>query len=202
MDYPTAYLNFSKTFADMRTRLLKWLTDNGGTLDTDGNISGLAPNLEIHFNGRNEQLNAILNYATAVAESLNAKSEEIATLKAHIRLLETAEREKSISNAATLDRISELLAWEIQKKHSMDDFRRAIKDTIFFVELGLKRKLIESDERIQLKLHYSKLFLQNDAEARKHFFSRKKILEQASAHITIQNVNIQSVVTSARSTHV
>jgi hypothetical protein len=84
----------------------------------------------------------------------------------------------------------------------MDDFRRAIKDTIFFVELGLKRKLIESDERIQLKLHYSKLFLQNDAEARKHFFSRKKILEQASAHITIQNVNIQSVVTSARSTHV
>ena len=115
-------------------------------------------------------------------------------LKAHIRLLESAEREKEVSNGMVLDRISELLSWEIEKKHNLDDFRKAMRDTIFFVELGIKRKLVDFDKRTQSKLYWSKYYLQNEVEARSFFFNKKRRLEQESKNITIQTLSLQTVV--------
>ena len=103
---------------------------------------------------------------------------DIAQLKTENKLMQTAERERQLNNEAVMKEVTHYLSWRISDKDTLDGFRKVLKQTVFYLELALKRRLIEPDEIVTLKIKYSKEFLLDDLRAKKHFFSQQRLLSQ------------------------
>jgi hypothetical protein len=173
MNHNQAFTDFSITFKKMREKLIEWAFSKGGRLDTEGYMSGLQPNDNTHFDIRNQQLETIADYSTACETLIGEQQNEIERLKGRLRMAEMANREILKSDTDVLSQIDFLLAYEIKEDTTILDFESTLKDTLFYLELGLKRGIIEKTDTIAKKLHWSRIFL-TDHQRLKIFYYHKK----------------------------
>jgi hypothetical protein len=179
MDYKEAYTQFSTAFAQMQEQLQNWVAQNGGTFDDEGYVTGLSENNMIHYEKRNAQLVAMLEYVEAVEAERKEKIAEVTRLKTKIKLLETAERAEKYTDEYVLQEVQFFKNWTIDNETTLDDLRQILKETVFFIELAYKRHLIEPDEVLNKKLINSKALLKDDRELRGAYFFKKEKLKEA-----------------------
>ena len=181
MTYKEAYIQFSTAFAEMQKQLENWIIAQGGTIDEEGNVSGLSPNNEIHYEKRNAQLEAMLEFVEAVEGERKEQNIEIQRLKTRCKMLETAAKAEKYTDDYVLQNIEFIKKWEISEETTLDEFNTVLKETVFFIELASKRHLIPMDEFIMKKLNYAKEFLKDKNEIRFFFFNKKEKLKKQSA---------------------
>ena len=178
MEYADAYQRFATTYNGMLRRLNEWAMSKGGRFDDEGEMVGLDKNNQIHYDIRHTELTGLLDYVEAVELRDKRRIADIAQLKTENKLMQTAERERQLNNEAVMKEVTHYLSWRISDKDTLDGFRKVLKQTVFYLELALKRRLIEPDEIVTLKIKYSKEFLLDDLRAKKHFFSQQRLLSQ------------------------
>jgi hypothetical protein len=198
MDYKETYVAFSTTFAHMQEQLAAWVQGRGGTIDEEGYVNGLTPNDLIHYDKRNGQLEAMLEYVEAVEADRKEKGAEIDRLRTRLKMLETAQKAEKYTDDYVLKEVNFLRLWEIVEDTTLDDFKGILKETIFFFDLALKRKIVEADERTLKKMQYSSAFLKNEEDLRYFFFNKKGKLKEA-AKIPILDEHTQDLAQNARS---
>ena len=164
------------TFAAMKSSLLAWASSKGGALDTEGCMSGLSDNDAIHFEIRNQQLATISDYSNACETMIADLTLQNHRLKGQLRLLETANRESLKSDEYVMEQIQKLLAYRIDADTTKRDFEGALRDTIFYFELGLKRGLIDSTDLVLSKLDNARWMLKDGAEFNWVFNTKKNNL--------------------------
>ena len=180
MDYKEAYTRFSTAYADMAKRFQEWVEFHDGRFDTEGYVVGLPKNLMIRYERLNDKMTAMLEYVVAVEAERKAQSAELHRLRTRCHLLEAAERAEKYTDAYVMQEVNFHKAWTIDAETSIDEFKLKLRDTIFFLELALKRGLIEYDEPTEKKIMYSKLFLQSEEDFKYFYFSKKSKLKEAA----------------------
>lgn len=173
MNHLTALTKFSTTFSAMRQKLVEWAVSKGGAVDSEGFMSGLSDNDNTHFTIRNEQLEAIADYSNEVESLIQEQKMTIDRLRGEVRLLTAASREQMRSDDSVLKNIEVLTKYQIEEETTINDFEGALRDTIYFFELGIKRGLIDPTELINSKLDWARWFLKDQREM-KLFFNQKK----------------------------
>lgn len=173
-----AFTKFSTVFSSMRTKLVEWATSKGGAVDTEGFMSGLNENDNTHFSIRNEQLEVIAHYSYEVENLIQEQRMVIDRLRGEVRLLTTATRQQMRSDDEVLKNIEVLMKYEIQEETTMNDFEGALRDTIYFFELGMKRGLIDPTELINSKLDWARWFLKDQREMKIFYHNKKNKLYQ------------------------
>ena len=163
----------SITFAAMKQYLLEWAAGRGGVKDREGCMSGLSHNDAIHFEIRNQQLATISDYSNACETMIADLTLQNHRLKGQLRLLETANRESLKSDDYVIEQIQKLLALKIDEDTTKKDFEGALRDMVFYFELGLKRGLIDETELVLSKLDWAKWMLK-DGEGFNWVFNTQK----------------------------
>ena len=166
----------SITFAAMKRGLLAWAAGKGGVGNTEGGMTGLSDNDNIHFTIRNQQLETISDYSNACEAKIEDLTLQNYRLKGQLRLLETANREALRSDEYVMEEIQKLLAYRIDADTTKRDFEGALRDTIFYFELGLKRGLIDSTDLVLSKLDNARWMLKDGAEFNWVFNTKKNNL--------------------------
>lgn len=201
MDYDDAYKQFATNYNTMLRRLNDWAVSKGGGFDDNGDMLNLEKNNQIHYDIRHAELVALLDYVEAVELRDKKRIADFQQLKTENRLLQTAERERQLNNETVLEKAVHYLSWRISEKDTLDGFRKVLKETVWYIELALKRQLIERDEAVLLKIRKAKEFLLDDTEAKKHFFKQQRVLkqqaEQRLSNFQQNGVNLNAVVKTA-----
>lgn len=180
MNHSQTLSQFAKVFADMKRKLLEWAAIKGGAVDTEGCMAGLSDNDAIHFNIRNAQLGCLAEYSAEVENLIAVLQFENEKLKSQVRLLETANRESIRGDDFVMAQIEKWLAFKIELDTTEYDFEFALRETVFYLELGIKRKILEPDERILKKINLSKLMLKDKFEFNFVFNNKKNKLFHGS----------------------
>jgi hypothetical protein len=181
MEYKAAYINFSKAFTALGERLNNWVAFKKGSFDTEGYVKGLSDGDLISYEQRNDELDAMLQYVEAVEHDRQTARAEVERLKTRIKMLETAEKAEKYTDTYVLAEFNFLIKWTIQQSTDLEEYEAKLKDTIFFIELASKRKLIELDEVTMTKLTYAKRFMSNKNEREESFFIKKNKLKADNA---------------------
>lgn len=177
MDYTEAYKHFSSTYTAMSKRLEEWVKYQGGSIDTEGYVQGLSEKNLIRYNTLNDDLSCMLEFVQAVEGDRKEKLSEIERLKTRCRMLETAAKAEKYTDAYVLQEVNFLKNWTIDLETNLDEFRQKLRDTIFFIELALKRGLIPFDDWIEKKLRFSKLYVLDEEALKEAYFIKKKQLK-------------------------
>lgn len=165
---------FAKTFAAMHENLKTYIERNGGTIDDTGEIKGLQDNILTHVNIRNEQLNSLLNYYTESELLIKTLENKVKRLDIENAFLQKGRQGETYSNQKILKEIDFYMAYEVGEETTQDDFTDVLRQTKFFIELALKRKiLIPFTPEHENKLKWANIFL-DDSQALKQFFNKKK----------------------------
>lgn len=180
MDYKEAYTRFSTAYAGMAKRLQEWVRLKGGRFDTEGYVQDLSANFLVRYEQLNNEMSDMLDYVEAVEAERKAQAAEIHRLRTRCHLLEAAERAEKYNDVYVMQEVNFHKAWTIDEETSIDEFRQKLRDTIFFLELALKRGLIEYDEPTEKKIMYSKHFLQSEEDFKDFYFSKKRKLKEAA----------------------
>lgn len=180
MDYKEAYTRFSTAYSAMAKRLQEWVVLKGGRFDTEGYVQGLTANFLVRYEQLNNEMSDMLEYVEAVEAERKAQWAEIHRLRTRCHLLESAERAEKYTDKYVMQEVNFHKAWMIDPETSLDEFRQKLRDTIFFLELALKRGLIEYDEPTEKKISYSKHFLLNEEDFKDFYFSKKRKLKEAA----------------------
>jgi chromosome segregation ATPase len=197
MDYNEAYKQFSTTYTAMSKRLEEWVNYQGGKIDAEGMVQGLTDKLLIRYNTLNDDLASMLEFVQAVEGDRKEKLAEIERLKIRCRMLETAAKAEKYTDAYVMQEVNFLKTWTIDLETNLDELRQKLKDTVFFIELALKRQLTEFDEATQKKLINSKLLLQDEEELKKAYFLKKKKLKEANQTPELLHVHTKNLAKPA-----
>lgn len=201
MEYDDAYKQFAATYNGMLRRLNDWAVGKGGGFDGNGDMVNLEKNNQIHYDIRHAELVALLDYVEAVELRDKRRMADFQQLKTENRLLQTAEREQQLNNKAVLKEAVHYLTWRITERDTLDRFRKVLKETVWYLELAVKRQLIEADEAVLLKIRKAKEFLMDDNKAKRHFFNKQRELaheaQERLSNFQQHGVNFQSMVKTA-----
>ena len=197
MDYNEAYKQFSTTYTAMSKRLEEWVNYQGGKIDAEGMVQGLTDKLLIRYNTLNDDLASMLEFVEAVSSDRKEKLAEIERLKTRCRMLETAAKAEKYTDAYVMQEVNFLKTWTIDLETNLDELRQKLKDTVFFIELALKRQLMEFDDATQKKLINSKLLLQDEEELKQAYFLKKKKLKEANQTPALLHEHTQNLAKPA-----
>lgn len=173
-EYQKSVEQFSKVYNKMTENLTAWIEKQGGAIDPEtGEISGLTDNEMIHANTRSEQLNTLLEYHTTAELYIQRLENTIKRLDIENQLLQKGRAGQTYSNSKILQEIEFYMSYEVDTETTLDDFTDVLRQTKFFIELGLKRKILDLTPEHENKLKWSNIFL-DDTAMMKQFFNNKK----------------------------
>lgn len=176
---------FATTFKAMKESLIKWALTKGGVIN-DGCMNGLSENDNTHFEVRNKQLEILSTYSASAETRIQELETEIKRLKDRNILLETASREQIQSDETVKTECDRLLKYTIDDETTFLEFEGIVKNTVFYLNLGLKRNLIENTEGVQKKLIGCNYMLNTKGELKRIFDIKKSKLFHESIKTTIQ----------------
>lgn len=173
-DYIKASETFTKVFKKMHDSLIEYIEKQGGTIE-NGEIKGLQDGILKHVEIRNDQLNSLLNYYTESELLIKTLENRVKRLDIENIFLQKGRQGETYSNQKILKEIDFYMSYEIDLETTLDDFTDVLRQTKFFMELALKRKILDPfTPEHENKLKWSIYFLDDNTSELKTFFNNKK----------------------------
>lgn len=181
--FDNAFKSFSITFEKMRMSLSEWVLKNNGGFDTEGAVTGLTDNNMIHFQSRNTQLESIITFFTESNNRIEQLKGQCERLKFENQMLKVALREQSIKDEDLRRNIEIYMAYEITEDTTLKDFIETMKDTFFYLDLAVRKKVLENTPSVQNRIKAAQWFTEDEKAAEKHYFKKIKILRGATPEV-------------------
>lgn len=166
---------FASCFKTMKEDLIKWALLNGGQI-IDDTMQNLSDNNNIRFTKLNKQLSILSEYSASAESKIHELENEVKRLKDRNILLETATREQLHSDETVKTECKRLLEYTIDEDTTFLEFESIVKNTVFYLNLGLKRALIENTDGVQKKLIGCNYMLNTKGELLRIFDIKKNKL--------------------------
>jgi hypothetical protein len=183
-NYIQAAENFTKVYQKMYNALIEYIEKQGGTIES-GEIKGLQDGILKHVEIRNDQLNSLLNYYTESEIHIKALENRVKQLDIENSLLQKGRQGETYSNDKILKEIDFYLAYEVSEETTLDDFTDVLRQTKFFIELALKRKILTPvTPEHENKLKWANIFLENTHDLKTFFNNKKKKLGNVAPSVS------------------